>query len=218
VPAPTSEAVAAIADNYRKRGYAITLDPTEELMPTGVESYLPDFIAIRNDEKVAVEVKSRDSLGADPKLMRLAQQFRRVPGWRLDVAVVADTEPRRRPEVLTRAEIEHRLETADRVAAESRDYASALLLLWTAIEAVLHSRLENGKDQPVSPNRLAKLAYSLGLVSDDSVPLMEWLVRVRNDVVHGREATGVSEETYRHARELATRIVRFDEEPKDLDA
>ena len=57
--ASSSAAITAIAEKYRQRGYAVTLDPPPEMLPPTVQNYRPDFVAIRDDEKVAVEVKSR---------------------------------------------------------------------------------------------------------------------------------------------------------------
>jgi hypothetical protein len=214
-PTSSSAAVTAIAEKYRQRGYAVTFDPAPGMLPVAVQNYRPDFVAIRDDEKVAVEVKSRRTLGADPTLMQLAEKFRMAPDWRLDVAVVEESDDTPAPTLLSEREIQSRLATADRFAAETNDYAAALLLLWTAIEAVLHAHLQNERDdRPVSPNRLAKMAYSLGLVDEDQLPVMEWLVRIRNEVVHGRKPVGVSADAYERARELAQRIVsrRPDEE------
>jgi hypothetical protein len=206
-PTSSSAAIAEIANKYRQRGYAVTIEPPAEMLPVGVQDYRPDFVAIRDDEKVAIEVKSRRSLGADPTLTRL-EKLRRVPGWRLDVAVIEESGETSPPTLLSRGEIHSRLATAGRFAAETNDYPAALLLVWTAVEAALHARLKNERDdRPVSPNRLAKMAVSLGIVDDDQLPVMEWLVGVRNAVVHGHSPTGVSAEAYARARELAEHII-----------
>lgn len=207
-PTSSSEAIASVAEKYKRRGYVVTFDPPPDLLPVDVRSYRPDFVAIRDDEKVAVEVKTRRALGADPMLMRLAEKFRVVPGWRLDVAVVEESGEKPATVLLSDAEIRDRLDTADRFAAQTKDYDAALLLVWTGIEAVLHAHLENDRDdRPVTPNRLAKMAYSLGIVDEEQLPIIEWLVRVRNEVVHGRKHLGISAADYARARELADHIV-----------
>jgi hypothetical protein len=203
------KAIAEIAEKYRQQGYTITIDLSPDLLPKEVGSYRPDFLAHRGDEHVAVEVKSRITLSADPHLMHLAELFRQIPGWRLDIAVVDEHEQSTPSAILSEDETKSRLESADRVATETHDYAGALLLLWTLIEAMLHSRMAYDQESRlVVPNRLAKLAYSLGIVSDEDMSLMEWLVKIRNEVVHGRTAPDVSSAAYNKARNLAMHLMK----------
>ena len=80
----------------------------------------------------------------------------------------------------------------------------------------MHAHLKNERDdRPVAPNRLAKMAYSFGIVEDDQLPIIEWLVRVRNDVVHGQKHPGISAEDYAAARRLAEHILNHRSDHQD---
>lgn len=202
--------VVTVADKYRQRGYDVTFDPPQNMLPKAVQHCHLDFIASRGDEHIAVEVKDHHTLHQDPELVRLAEAFRQAPGWRLDLAVVGQDERAALRAKLDAEEIKRRLAAAEKISAETEDYAAALLLVWTTLEAALQLRLERqGEDRPVAPIRLGKLAYSLGIVDDEDITLIEWLVDVRNDVVHGRTPDDVSPAAYERARNLVRRIVRL---------
>src|SRR2546421_5797344 len=83
-----SESVSTVAERYRQQGYQVTFEPDPSLLPREAKSLHPDFLAAKEGERVIVEVKYPQNLLAYPSLMRLAEDIRRIPGWRLDVVVL----------------------------------------------------------------------------------------------------------------------------------
>lgn len=51
--------MAQVADEYRRRGYEVMLEPQGPVLPTPVQRLSPDLIAVRGDDRVAVIVKRR---------------------------------------------------------------------------------------------------------------------------------------------------------------
>ena len=202
-----SESVSTIAERYRQLGYEVVLEPDASLLPKEARSLHPDLLAIKGDEHVIVEVKYQQNLLAYPALMRLADAIRRIPGWRLDVAVLEQPKKAAPLEPLSRKDAERRLNAAERVAKETEDYGAALLLLWTAIEAILRDQVrKQGEDSIASASRLPKVAYSLGLINEQDASIAEWMARIRHHVVHGGSKPPVSQSDYDRGLDFARRL------------
>lgn len=207
--------VESIAETYRQRGYKIEFEPDSALLPTEAKSLKPDFVAIKGDEHVIVEVKSSRNLLAYPALTRLAERIRRIHGWRLDVIVLEEQNPVFEPQPLSIENAKRRFDAADRVANEMADYGAALLLLWTAAEAMLRDRLKSHA-KIIDTSRIPKLAYSLGLIDAGDVATAEWMTRIRNDVVHGHSQTMVSRADYDRARDFVLSLFKSAHKPELL--
>ena len=198
----------SVADSYRRQGYEVIPEPEPSLLPKEARSLRPDFLAIKGDERVIVEVKHQQNLLAYPALMRLAEAIRRIPGWRLDVVVLEKQRRFTESQPLSLDDAKRRLASADHVARETGDFAAGLLLLWTAVEAVLRTQVKKQtEDIPTTTSRLPKLAYSLGLIDTEDVATAEWMTRIRNDVVHGRSESSVSQMDYDRARAFVIRLL-----------
>ena len=149
--------------------------------------------------------------------MRLAEVIRRIPGWRLDVVVLEQPKRAVEAQPLSVEDAKRRLEAADRVAEGTADYAAALLLLWTAVEAILRDQVKKQSDDSLtSTSRLPKVAYSLGVIDSQDAATAEWMTRIRNDVVHGRTESSVSKLDYDRAREFVIRLLAGNRESELL--
>jgi HEPN domain-containing protein len=202
----------SVAERYRQGGYRVQFDPDPSLLPKEAKSLRPDFLASKGEEHVIVEVKSPQNLLAYPALLRLAEVIRKVPGWRLDVVVLEKPMPHVALEPFSVESANRRLQSADHVA-ETGDYEAALLLLWTAAEAVLRDQLRRHTgDSLPGTSRLPKLAYSMGLIETRDVAIAEWMTKIRNEVVHGRSESSVSQVDYDRARDFVIRLMAGDRE------
>ncbi len=200
-----TKAVDETARAYRDNGYQVHISPNQSLLPEELGGYRPDLIAVRKDEHVAVEVLSKADLAGSPELKDVARQFRKVPGWRFDIAVVQEPEPApTRPRMLALQEARRRLSLSKRLLAAG-DRAAALLLIWTALEAALRQRIgEVAVEKPFAPIQLLKTAQSDGVISEAERTTLEQLVPLRNAIVHGQDP----EELGRNLVEAARQIVK----------
>ena len=71
--------VQQIAEQYRRHGYAVSVDPASERMPAELAWLRADLIAERGDEHVLVLVG-----GEDKQIRFLAGIIADIAGWRLD--------------------------------------------------------------------------------------------------------------------------------------
>lgn len=205
----SQSAVDAAAEKYRSHGYQVVFQPSEDLLPREAGAFQPDFLATHGNENIVVEVRSRSALRDDQQIRRYAELFRKLPGWRFDIVVIPD-EPTPAPvsKLLSRESCRRRLEIADSLASGSRDIEGAILLVWTTIEAALRAEMgESDHLLLMTGARLAKDAYSRGLLSKKDWESLDRLAGVRNQVVHGEVSTRVTKATYKTARSIAARLI-----------
>jgi hypothetical protein len=203
------QSASDVVERYRERGYEVIAEPDASLLPNEAKSLRPDLLAVKGNEHVIVEIKREQNMLAYPALVRLADSIRRIPGWRLDIVVLPTPRTPSQAQPLSRDEFKRRLNTAERVAKETNDYAAALLLVWTAVEALVnHEMRQQGEQVLPSASRLPKVAYSMGLIDEQDVSTAEWLARVRNEVVHGASKLQVTASDYERAADFVRRLFR----------
>lgn len=178
--------LAKVAADLQARGFEVFIDPAPGRfeLPDFVR---PDLVAVRNDERVAVEVKVPQGL-ADPQLARMAEVLNELAGWRFEVVVVnpiAD-QPSAPPATSIQAPlVEKRAEEALALMEDGHAEA-ALLVAWSALEGALRLREERkGTPQPHARPAGIKELYSLGLLTASQYELLEHAGRQRSRIAHG---------------------------------
>ena len=82
------------AEEYRSKGYEVTLDAPLDFFP----GYRADLLARKAGEVTVIEVKSRSSLAADSRIRELARVVDAKPGWSFELLLVAEPEKLDSPE------------------------------------------------------------------------------------------------------------------------
>ena len=198
----------AVAERYRRKGYEVNLRPRRSDLPDEVAGYLPDLIVTGDGIKIAVEIKSSATGAAGEQLIRIAELFREIPGWRFDYVILPTPGAKGElPAFLTPSDRERRLAVAVELAREG-EFDGAMLLLWTVFEAVVQ-QWAGGDERRIrmEPRRLANEAVVLALAEDEDWPVLERLVTVRNGVIHGRRMADLSREEFETAQTLVRRVI-----------
>lgn len=186
--------VKRLAREYQRKGYLVLVDPDASSLPPFFAGYRPDLVVSKGSEHVAIEVKSRPTLRADKELQSIAEKIEQHAGWRLELVVVATRDDEETAKnVITPFETDQRLRTAEQLA-EKRQFEFAILLSWTAAEAVLRQMAEAAhlKINKVQTAYLVKLLYSNGLLEEDDYQVLERCRRMRNRITHGFETCSSS--------------------------
>ena len=76
------------AEEYRSRGYEVLLEASLDFLP----GFRADLLVRKGDEVKVIEVKSRPSLAADPKISELARIIESKPGWTFELLLVSEPE------------------------------------------------------------------------------------------------------------------------------
>ena len=174
------------ADEYRNKGYKVSLDMPLDFLP----GFRADVVVSKDGETKVIEVKSRSSLGANPKIVELARIIDTKPGWSFDLVLVAE------PEIVDSPQGAHpfkdeailqRIEEAENTLAAGFSQA-AFLLAWSACEASLRDLVaeEDISDSQITrPDYVLKQAVFQGLLSHDDYDSLTTMRKYRNAIVHG---------------------------------
>ncbi len=197
--------VTEVADEYRRRGYDVVVEPPASELPLPIGPFRPDVLARNSVESVLIEVRSKVSDNKD--LVRLAELVRHQPGWRFEL-VVYDSNDADPPRALVPAEqLILTLEQVTRLLAQRLD-VPAYALLWTVTEAALrHSAAKRGVDETAPPKALFRGLSSVGAITDREVTVLDRAMVFRNRAVHGFDMNvdqKLIEELQRISRRLLT--------------
>ena len=178
--------VRKVADEYRDQGYEVSVDAPLDFLP----GFRADVIARKGGETKVIEVKSRSSLGQNPKVVELAQTIDGKPGWSFELVVVAEpekVESLQSAQPFTREVITQRIKEAENALASGFSEA-AFLLAWSACEASVRDLVatEDKVDlQVTTPEYILKQAVFQGLLPHDDYEELKSLQKYRNAIVHG---------------------------------
>ena len=174
------------AEEYRSQGYDVVLEAPLEFLP----GFSADLLVRKGDDVKVIEVKSRSSLAADPKISELARLIDSKRGWSFELVLVSEPEKLDSPEGARSFEAEmilQRLDDAEKSLKASLPEA-AFLLAWSASEAVIRELLTA---QGVSNTDITSPGYVLdqgvyhGVISRDDYDALTRMRRYRNAIVHG---------------------------------
>lgn len=174
------------AEDYRRRGYAVAFDAPLDFLP----GFRADLLVSKDDEVKVIEVKSRSSLAADPRIRELAQAVDAKPGWSFQLQLVAEPEKLDAPEgarSFDRGDVLERIDEAEKALGAGMSEA-ALVLGWSACEAaarVLVTEEEKSNRDISAAGYFLDRAVFLGIVSREEYRDLVEVRRYRNAIVHG---------------------------------
>ena len=180
--------VAALAAQYQEQGYAVQREPAPDCIPFSLGNYRPDLLAEKAGEHLLIEVKNRLTPVSIGRLRDIAELVNQQPGWRfLFVNAGPDSEDDHLPqEPLSWSSIASRIAQAKRLH-QTGDSEAAILLLWSALEALLRRHAES-MDLPLahlSALALLDYLYSEADLSFEHFDQAKKLLAGRNQLAHG---------------------------------
>jgi hypothetical protein len=183
-----SQAIAKVADDYRRRGYNVAVAPTGADVPDFLEGYQPDIIARSPTESVVVEVKVGTRTPVAERFRDVAERINRRPGWRFSLVYVSPSEPDQPTEAepAPLPELEQRARQADSLLQADQPDA-AFLLYWSTVEGSLRllGRRAQLPLENLPSSALIRELYSSGELSREEFDTLMRLLPVRNRLVHG---------------------------------
>jgi len=182
------EKVEKLADDYRKKGYAVRLRPSSDDVPLFLRQFAPDLIATSSAGNIVVQVKAFPQFDAE-EARELAEVVEQNPGWRFEVLLV---NPPVAPDIPAQEEladdeqVTRMLENAETLTREGHLEAAGLIA-YSALETILRRRAQSAAPQieRQSSARVLKELYSLGRIHPDTFEKLLPLMEFRNAVAHG---------------------------------
>ena len=183
------------AEEYRGKGYEVFPDAPLDFLP----GFTADLLVRKGGEVKVIEVMSRPSLAADPKISELARLVDSKPGWTFELLLVSEPEKLDSPEgarSFQSGRIQQRIEEAEKSLHLELPEA-AFLLAWSASEAVIRDLLTA---QGVNSTGITSPGYVLdqgvfhGVISREEHDALSHMRKYRNAIVHGFVADDFSDE------------------------
>ena len=81
-----AEAIAESLAHYTQQGYRIIARPQPEDMPASFLGLHPDYLAVKPDNSIAIQVRLHHEL-ADEEVMRFARTVKAEPGWNFSLVI-----------------------------------------------------------------------------------------------------------------------------------
>jgi hypothetical protein len=205
--------ITEIADEYRQRGYSVTIEPSLDEVPPFIAPYRPDLIAKGRNETVVIEVKAGTRTPAD--LASVAAAINSRPGWRFELVLLDIATQPVTSELLPVDQLEKTLSEVQRLLGSDLQHAG-FVLLWSATEGALrHAAKRNNIEADRDPRRLIRQLTSHGLITQTELQMLEQCLSVRNQVAHGFEAGTLDAALVRQLLSFTRRLLEAGETISD---
>lgn len=199
--------VAALADRYKQQGYHVSVPADMESVPFDLNGYIPDLLAEKNGQHLLILANNTKQPISISRLRDLMETIKQqpVPGWRLllvNYSVESETDGLPL-EPITWDSIVQRVAQAKRLR-EAGEAEAAILLFWSALEALLRRHAES-VDLPLehlSVRALLDYLYSDADLSYEYFDQAKKLLSSRNRLAHGFPVS----EIHQQATQLQTLI------------
>jgi len=184
-----AEKINTLAAEYRAKGYDVRVHPDRGDLPSFMFGLNPDMIAMSDDDKVVIDVKSAREFDAD-RVQQLAEFVQQQPPWRYEISLVNLPTAPDVPAVedlATDDQVQRLIANAELLATQQHQIEAAALLAWSAVEAILRrvARAAAPEIERQSSARVLKHLYALGHVQPDIYETLLRLLTFRNAVAHG---------------------------------
>lgn len=196
-----------IAEEYKQRGYRVTIEPTPKELPQFLSRFKPDVVAVGPDESVVIEVKSSNKLRGLNYWQELTEAIQQHPGWRFEL-VVDNATKRKLSETITSEQIKELVRDGRRLADEGM-LRPALLILWSAAEAAMRlAGFEYEVDLPdFRPATIISRLYTDGVLEREDYEFLMSCMRRRNSIAHGFQEESIDPSIIAELSQITLRLL-----------
>jgi hypothetical protein len=202
--------LSKVAEEYRREGYEVIIDPQPGELPFTLDFYHPDLLVKKSDnEGFIIEVKgATDRISVD-RYREIAETVSEHPGWRFLLVTDRDnpsSSQETENQLLSWEEIQRRKEQSEHLIAIG-EMEAAFLSLWAITEALMRRQAKQAliPIERFPPVPLIKHLYTQGELSIEQYDNAMSLIDVRNRLVHGFQTP-----------ELATSVIELRELVEEL--
>jgi hypothetical protein len=196
-------ALDAFEPLWRKKGYTLVREPSQDELPGFLKGFHPDAIAVGVKPSLAIEVVGGQGAAAEDKIRRLRAAFEGRDDWRLEVVYVgpdgAPLAPASRTEVLAT------LRRA-KVLADSEP-AAAFLMGWATLEAIARILQPEPASRSLAALTVVDLLVAYGHVTQEEGLKLRRLAVERNRLAHGQIDFAPARDDIRDLCELGERLI-----------
>jgi uncharacterized protein YutE (UPF0331/DUF86 family) len=176
---------------FEAAGFTFIERPSPTELPSFMQGYKPDALALGKDKSIAIEVKVRRGAEGEKSLRMISERFKGRTNWEFRI-VYADEIEYESIETPTREQIVAQVKEAETLLLQEHPTA-ALVLGWAAIEAIARTLIPDFPSRgPHTLRQAIELLEHLGRLEYDEANELRRLLPLRAKVVHGDFRTIVS--------------------------
>jgi hypothetical protein len=184
-----SQVLAKVAEDYRRRGYDVDVEPRGTRLPEFLGGFEPDLIARSPADSVVVEVKVGTRTSVAERFREVAARVNSQPGWRFSLVFLNPD----RPDEISAAQLPAPLSVLQ-VRAQNGDALfqagqseAAFLLFFSALEGMLRILGQRAQLplESLPPSALIRELYSAGEIDRAQFESLMRFLPIRNQLVHG---------------------------------
>jgi len=196
---------------YEALGYTFVAHPDPSTLPAFMTGYIPDAIASRTGDHIAIEVKGSAALGLSESVGRIRKLFVEQPDWKFtvvyggeDPGLAIDIPVTRRDALLEEAKAIEQL-------LDSGFIKPALVMTFALLEATLQTMVVTSERRPRRPDTVIQTLAMNGLIGSAQELQLRQLVALRNRVVHGDMRIDVSRADVQAALDTVLELLTSDD-------
>lgn len=169
---------------FEKLGYEFAVHPSASGLPDFMAGWIPDAVAMRTTDNVAIEVLSPTRV-QDEWLHQLRKRFEGQIFWRLAI-VVGGQEELSKEKIPTDdiASIREQQKELEQLLANGHNPA-ALVMGYALLEAALRLIGSSKEDRPMKPGTVVQALAMDGLLDPPEEQHLRSMIATRNKVIHG---------------------------------
>jgi uncharacterized protein YutE (UPF0331/DUF86 family) len=185
----TRQILELIAPGLESEGYQVFLQPSRKLLPSFMEGFVPDAIALRPSDtahagkNLAIEIVG-DRLGAKHEEQGLENRFANAADWELRVYYARSANDPTPLPTLSRQTIDEALASIHALM-DSEQLQAGLLLAWATFEALGRAIIPEKFVRSQTPGRLLEVMAAEGLITPSEADELRSLSSARNQLIHG---------------------------------
>lgn len=190
--------LSLLREKYELEGYEFFEYPPSQMLPEFVGTYTPDAVAIRDDKRIAIEIKLQRSPSNEREVRELSHLFSNTSNWTFTTYYYSDfriDEPLFDTESID--EIRSKLVIVEHIA-QMGFISEAFTLTWPLLEAAYRATPltlpRNYRARPISPSKLVSALEEHGLIPYEKAAILRQMVKKRNALAHGATTTVISRE------------------------
>ncbi|WP_411035414.1 hypothetical protein [Shinella sp. BYT-45] len=199
-------ALDQLEPQFVRRGYKLIRNPSRAELPSFIEGYVPDAIAVGRKPNIALEIKGRGSPQVEGSLARIRELFNGRDDWEFQVYYFNSLAPL--VAALPAGELDQIVKRIESLSGAHNQ--ASFMLAWSVLEA---SAREAGliDDKPVEANRMVGVLASEGYIRSDEVSELLELASLRIKLAHGQLDIEPSRADVKRVLELVSQIRTPDE-------
>lgn len=182
--APEAALLDSALQYYESQGFTVYVEPSQRTLPSFLQGYRPDALAVKGDKKIIIEVK-RSSAEAREQFEQLRKVISEHPGWEVQFyySPPRTTQPNIQAVPLTA--IQRTLDEVEELRRNGR-YLTALLLMRSTLEALARVLLATNMERPQQLRSVIETLASEGWITPEEADALRSTILMGNAAAHGQ--------------------------------